>query len=73
MEKFEYVVKAFKEEPTIKDCKQIDESDSSIEYLEKGIVSHVYIRPDAVKLQFLGWELVLLENGKYYINDTSGG
>jgi hypothetical protein len=24
-------------------------------------------------LQFLGWELVLLSNGSYFINDTTGG
>lgn len=34
----------------------------------------IYQVPDrTVSLQFCGWEIVLLPNGKYYFNDTSGG
>lgn len=75
MKEFEYVQKAFKEEPTIKEHKNLKgwEDEDHHEHIEKGICSHVYIKENSVKLQFLGWELVLLKDGKYYINDTSGG
>lgn len=33
----------------------------------------IYLNNDFVSLQFWGWEIVLLPNGKYYINDTTGG
>lgn len=41
-------------------------------HIEKGVCSHTYIKENSVKLQFLGWELVLLKDGTYYINDTTG-
>lgn len=28
---------------------------------------------DSIHLQFCGWEIVLLPDGNYFINDTSGG
>ncbi len=73
--KFQYVVKAFQEEPIIEKMNNIsgwtDESHQN--YIKQGISSHVFIKKNSVKLQFLGWELVLLKDGTYYINDTSGG
>lgn len=32
-----------------------------------------YIRDNTVSLQLHGWEIVLLSDGTYFINDTSGG
>lgn len=34
---------------------------------------HPFVQDDRVSLQFWGWEIILLPNGSYYINDTSGG
>lgn len=34
---------------------------------------HPYVRNNEVALQFWGWEIVLLPDGHYFINDTSGG
>ena len=75
MNEFEYVQKAFKEEPTIKEHKKLKgwEDEAHHEHIEKGICAHVFMENNSVKLQFLGWELVLLKDGTYYINDTSGG
>ncbi len=75
MNEFEYVQKALKEEPTIEEQKKckIWGEESHQNYIGEGISSHVYVEEKTVKLQFLGWELVLLKDGTYYINDTSGG
>ena len=72
---FEYVVEAFQKEPTIKEHKNLKgwSDKAHQEHIEKGICAHLYVRNTSVELQFLGWELVLLKDGKYYINDTSGG
>jgi hypothetical protein len=34
---------------------------------------HPYLFNEHVSLQFCGWEIVLLPDGKYFINDTTGG
>jgi hypothetical protein len=75
MNKFEYVVNAFKEEPTIEQLNNTKgwNDKSHKKYTAKGISTHVFTNNNSVKLQFLGWELVLSSDGSYYINDTSGG
>ena len=72
---FEYVQEAFQKEPTIKEHKNLKgwESEGHQEHIEKGICAHLYTRDTSLQLQFLGWELVLLKDGTYYINDTTGG
>lgn len=72
---FQHIIKAFQEEPTIKEHKNLKgwKDKSHQEYIEKGICTHTFFKENLIRLQFLGWELVLLKNGTYYINDTSGG
>ena len=74
MNEFDYVIKAFEEEPTIKAHKALKgwKDEAHQKHIEKGVCSHTYIKENSVKLQFLGWELVLLKDGTYYINDTTG-
>jgi hypothetical protein len=67
---FQDVLKVFKEEPLIGELLQ----SYSQEYIESGLhCSVTNNNENNVKLQFCGWELVLLPDGTYYINDTSGG
>lgn len=40
---------------------------------KKEVSVHVYEHVRTMQFQFCGWELVLLEDGTYYLNDTSGG
>jgi hypothetical protein len=75
MNEFKYVQKAFQEEPTIEEqstCK-VWGDEVHQEYIKESISTRPYITENTVKLQFLGWELVLLKDGTYYINDTAGG
>ena len=71
---FEQLIHAFKNEPTIRQmgCLKGWEDESHQDYIKKGICAHVYPKEKSVSLQFLGWELVLLNNGNYFINDTTG-
>lgn len=54
---FEYLQNALKEE----------------EVIQGEISTRVYTNERAISLQFCGWELVLLRDGTYFTNDTSGG
>ena len=58
-EEFPYVKEAFLDELSDKNSKNLSPT--------------IYVNDKYVKLQFHGWEIVLLESGNYYINDTSGG
>lgn len=66
---FHYVIDAFKDEPPIKDKLK----HYGTEYLHNGLHTTATIKEKSIALQFCGWEIVLLDNGQYFINDTSGG
>ncbi len=74
MSEFKYVQEAFLKEKSLGERKKFYEKDIfSIAYRDKGIITHVAQNNDHIQLQFHGWELVLLKDGNYFINDTSGG
>jgi len=80
MNEFKYVRQAFLEESeTQKKCctKEKLKYDPDFYLPNRSpntIAANVRVVTDKkVTLQFWGWELVLLENGTYFINDTSGG
>jgi hypothetical protein len=74
MDSFKHLVEAFKEEPTIEKRNKLTPWDLPLykKYTEKGISAHVSIKEGSVSLQFLGWEVVLKEDGTYIWGDTSG-
>ncbi|MFA9239466.1 MAG: hypothetical protein ACEQSQ_06195 [Candidatus Paceibacteria bacterium] len=68
---FKYVHEAFSEEE-----KNQKECGEKLPYNMKEhwpIGCHPYISKNDISLQFWGWEIVLSKDGRYYINDTSGG
>lgn len=74
MEKFDYVKKAFADEPTIHQMENNQQlTPLHIDLIKTGISGGVTVKEDTVALQFWGWELILLKDGTYFINDTSGG
>lgn len=67
---FPFVSKAFKEEPVIQELLK----SYPLDYIKKGLhCSIIDNNEKKVTLQFCGWEIVLLSDGTYFINDTSGG
>lgn len=69
MTEFKYLVEALKDNGTIEETSKI----LGREFVDREIAFTPYFKTDSVSLQLHGWEIVLLENGKYFINDTSGG
>lgn len=44
-----------------------------LDYLKNDCPVSFHKYENAVSILFCGWELILLDDGKYYINDTTGG
>lgn len=74
MDSFKHLVEAFKEEPTIEKRNNLTPWDlpDYKKFTEEGVSTHVYITKSGISLQFLGWRVVLKEDGTYTWADTSG-
>lgn len=77
-DEFPWVLKAFKEETPLGGIKRKEGQEGIYQqqFLDEGLVTHVSYGTENhphVALQFHGWEIVLLPDGHYFINDTSGG
>lgn len=64
---FQYLRDALLDEPIVE--KRI----KGIPIIKDEVLASPRVSNNSCVLQFLGWELVLLSNGSYFINDTTGG
>lgn len=64
---FQHLRDALIEEPVV------EERIKHIPIIKDEVLTSPKVSNHSCVLKFLGWELVLLSNGSYFINDTTGG
>jgi hypothetical protein len=75
MSKFKILIQFFREELNIKERNKLKPWSLRRykKFTNEGLSTHAYIKEESIHLQFHGWELVLLKDGTYTWNSTSGG